>query len=179
MRTPVLVILGLALFSRICLACSCIGPPFRVTESGERPATPLERVALKYYRADAVFLGHVAEVRPIALKDFRLSGDLGEKYHIGEETHFQVLKSWKGDPRSQIVMRDMQLTSCAISFEPDKDYLVYARWGSFGTYATGFCSTTRTLNGLGSRWYGLEARTEIDLLDKFAPFESLLSTMME
>jgi hypothetical protein len=88
-----------------------------------------------FWWADAVFVGRVT-----AHEDWRQSeGQMPETV-----TTLTVLRTFRGEQRSSIVLRGMR-TSCSYDFRIGDTYLVYASRSSDDRLSTGRCSGTKPL----------------------------------
>ena len=135
---PAALLLLLSLQASQALACSCMipGPP-----------------ASEAARAGAVFLGEATAVRDPQPADTwwtRLVWRLGlgpdpTTISSMREIHytFRVLERFKGaSERSIEVVSAAGSESCGYSFQPDKQYVVYAYRASDSRLMTGLCSLT-------------------------------------
>lgn len=119
-------------YGREALACTCVP----VTENGSSWVRPVERLRLKKYDSDTIFLGSVKSIEEVK----RGEDDQAAKLIVT----FAVEKVWAdsgaraGETRSVITVRTNKFDGlCGIKFELDRRYFVFAKYGE-----TDICTPT-------------------------------------
>lgn len=139
----------LLIFSGYAWTCSCMFYDGSVEE----------QVNKKYNTSDSVVFAQVEGVKKIKIKAFW--NDHDEEAN-GEETHFSVIKSWKGSHAKHFYTKIItDCCVCGITFKEGEKYLLYlSESEDKGYYETSICAGNKTQN---------KAQKEIKVLDKLAP----------